>query len=161
MGEAGGVRLAETTTEFSGFRFVLMATPSPKDKEYIHEQIKAFNDERSPHHRAARQVGAQTLDIFIRDREGHLCGGLVGKTYWDWLEVEDLWLGSSLRGQGIGRRLVLMAEAEARARGCAHIWLSTFGFQARGFYEKLGYRVVGTLEDYPPGDRLYWMRKEL
>jgi ribosomal protein S18 acetylase RimI-like enzyme len=75
--------------------------------------------------------------------------------------VEDLWLCNSLRGQGIGRRLVSMAEAEARSRGCSRVWLRTFGFQARGFYEKLGYGVVGVLEDYPPGNELYWMRKDL
>ena len=53
------------------------------------------------------------------------------------------------------------AEAEARARGCLRARLSTFDFQARGFYEKQGYRVVGTLADYPPGGAMYWMRKEL
>jgi len=54
-----------------------------------------------------------------------------------------------------------MAEGEARARGCQQAWVRTFRFQARGFYERLGYRVVGVLEDYPPGDALYWMRKDL
>ena len=161
MGDSAGERVGETVTEFDGFRFVLMDTPSPRDREIIHEQIKAFNDEVSPHHRAVRKGGVQTLDIFVRDREGHLCGGLVGVTYWGWLEVEDLWLGGSLRGRGIGRRLVTMAEAEAIARACSRVWLHTFGFQARAFYEKLGYRVVGTLEDYPPGDALFWMRKDL
>lgn len=94
--------MAETVTEFDDLRFVLMDTPSPKDRDYIHEQIKTFNNENSPHHRAVRKGGVQTLDIYVRDREGHLRGGLVGITYWDWLEVEDLWLGSSLRGQGMG-----------------------------------------------------------
>jgi ribosomal protein S18 acetylase RimI-like enzyme len=153
--------VGETITEIDGLRFVLMDTANPRDRSYIHEQIKAFNDGASPHHQVVRNGGVQTLDIFIRDGEGHLCGGLIGATYWGWLEVEDLWLGSSLRGQGLGRRLVSMAEAEARARGCSRVWLRTFGFQAQGFYEMLGYRVVGVLEDYPPGDRLCWMRKEL
>jgi GNAT superfamily N-acetyltransferase len=153
--------VGESVTEIEGVRYVLMATASPGDRSYIHEQIKAFNDEISLHHRAARQGGVQVLDIFVRDEEDRLCGGLMGVTYWGWLEVEDLWLCNSLRGQGIGRRLVSMAEAEARSRGCSRVWLRTFGFQARGFYEKLGYGVVGVLEDYPPGNELYWMRKDL
>ena len=53
-----------------------------------------------------------------------------------------------------------MAEGEARARGCTRAWVRTFRFQARGFYERLGYRVVGELVDYPPGEALYWMRKD-
>ena len=65
--------------------------------------------------------------------------------------MEYLWLGGSLRGQGIGRQLVLMSESEAKNRGCSRAWLRTFGFQARGFYEKLGYRVVGVLEEVEVG----------
>lgn len=161
MDSLGGKKVGERVTEFDGMRFFLVDMASPADRSYIHEQIKAFNNEMSAHHRSVRKSGTKPLDIFIRDEEGHLCGGLVGTTYWGWLEVEDLWLGSSLRGRGIGRRLVLMAEAEAVTRGCSRAWLRTFDFQARGFYEKLGYRVVGALEEYPPGSALYWMRKDL
>ena len=160
-GDVEGQQVGETVAGFDGYCFVLLDTASPADRSHIHEQIKVFNDELSANHRAVRKSGAQPLDIFIRDEEGRLCGGLVGATYWGWLEVEDLWLSAALRGRGIGRRLMSMAEAEARARGCARVWLRTFDFQARGFYEKLGYRVVGRLEDYPPGDALYWMRKDL
>ena len=53
-----------------------------------------------------------------------------------------------------------MAEREAEERGCSRAKLRTFGFQARGFYQKEGYRVVGELEDYPPGRSFYWMRKD-
>jgi hypothetical protein len=53
-----------------------------------------------------------------------------------------------------------MAEGEARARGCSRAKLRTFSFQARGFYEKEGYRIVGELRDDPPGKIFYWMRKD-
>ena len=39
--------------------------------------------------------------------------------------------------------------------------LKTFSFQARGFYEKNGYRVTGVIEEYPPGESFFWMVKEL
>jgi GNAT superfamily N-acetyltransferase len=160
-GSLGRKQVGEKVTEFAGVRFFLMDMASPVDRNTIHEQLRAFNDEFSLNHRAVRESGAKPLDIFIRDGENRLCGGLVGATYWDWLELDYLWLGSALRGRGIGRQLVSMAEAEAVARGCSRVWLRTYDFQARGFYEKLGYRVVGTLEDYPPGGALYWMRKDL
>ena len=41
---------------------------------------------------------------------------------------------------------MLAAEAEGRKRGCTAIWLDTFEFQARPFYEKIGFAVFGTLD---------------
>lgn len=150
----------EVRTKFDDFDLLLTDAASEELRTALHQQIRAFNDSRSEPHRAVRQAGVHKLDIFIRDGEGRLRGGLVASTYWDWLEVDDLWLEDGLRGWGYGRRLLAMAEAEARARGCTRAWVRTFRFQARGFYERLGYRVVGQLEDYPPGSAFYWMRKD-
>jgi hypothetical protein len=41
--------------------------------------------------------------------------------------------------------MLLQAEQEAKARGCRGAWLDTYSFQARGFYERLGYAVFGAL----------------
>jgi N-acylglucosamine-6-phosphate 2-epimerase len=87
-------------------------------------------------------------------------GGLAGETYWGWLYIDKLWLDESLRGRGLARELMQRAEIEAIQRGCRAAYLTTFSFQARGLYEKLGYRVVGQLDDYPPGATYYWMRKD-
>jgi len=56
--------------------------------------------------------------------------------------------------------LMGQAEGRARERGCHSTWLDTFSFQARGFYEKLGYEEFGRL-DYPPGHYRHFMRKRL
>jgi hypothetical protein len=40
--------------------------------------------------------------------------------------------------------MLLMAEAEARKRGCSHAMLYTYSFQAPDFYYKFGYRIVAT-----------------
>ena len=128
----------------------------------IHEQIKAFNDATSPAHRQARKPGSiQPLHVLVRDEEGRLRGGLIADTYWDWLDLEDFWLEAALRGNGLGARVLRAAEEEAIERGCKNAKLETFSFQARGFYEKFGYRVVGRLDGYPPGQSFYWMSKEL
>jgi len=36
-----------------------------------------------------------------------------------------------------------------------------FSFQARGFYEKVGYTVFGRLDDCPPGHSRFYMQKPL
>jgi ribosomal protein S18 acetylase RimI-like enzyme len=101
----------------------------------------------------------QRLVLFVRDNAEHIAGGLLGYTHWRWLFVQNLWVAESLRGTGHGRRLLELAELEAGRRGCEHAYLDTFDFQARGFYEKLGYELFGQLEDYPPGHTKYFLHK--
>lgn len=39
--------------------------------------------------------------------------------------------------------------------------MNTTDCQARGFYEKRGYVVCGTLEDFPVGSRSFYLSKAL
>lgn len=145
----------------NGLRITLAGTADPEAREFVHRQLRAFNDQSSEPHQAIRGAGPTPLDILIRDAAGEIVGGLIASTCWGWLELDVLWVAESLRGQGCGRALLRMAEAEARTRGCLRVMLTTYSFQARGFYEREGYRVVGEMADYPPGAAYYWMRKEL
>ena len=145
----------------TGLQIELTDQPRKEETKQIHEELKAFNTEISIHHREARKPGSATpLNLFVRDAHGVLCGGLTASTFWGWLEIDDLWLDESIRRQDIGTKLMQLAEAEAIRRGCKSAKLETFSFQARGFYEKLGYRVIGVLHDYPPGSSFFWMRKD-
>ena len=101
------------------------------------------------------------LAVVDRDADNCVIGGLWGRTAYGWLFVELLFVPESLRGKGLGTDLMRRAEAEAVARGCHSAWLDTFEFQARGFYERLGYSCFGELENYPVGFSRYFMKKAL
>lgn len=148
--------------EKNGARWVLSDADDPA-RDVLHEQIKVFNNARSLHHRAARSgTGApQPLNVFVYDAVGELVAGVSADTYWGWLNIDNLWVVETLRGEGLGRELILNIENAARERGCTCAKLETFSFQARGFYEKLGYEVAGELQNYPPGGAFYWMKKDL
>jgi GNAT superfamily N-acetyltransferase len=75
------------------------------------------------------------------------------------LDLSLLWVAEPLRGQGYRRRILQAAEEEARAQGCRGVFLSTFSFQARPFYEKFGYEVFGEIPDYPIGHAFYFLKK--
>lgn len=140
----------------------LSESNQPDIRQAVHEQIKAFNDAISEHHRQGRKEGSvRPLHIILRGREGTIWGGLIADTYWNWLDIDDFWLHESVRGRGIGRIMLQAAEEEAVARGCHYARLATFSFQARGFYEKCGYEVTGQLDEYPPGHSFYWLVKRL
>ncbi len=90
-------------------------------------------------------------------QEGEAIGGLLGYTNWEWLYVAQLWVSETLRGHGVGGQLVRAAESEARRRGCRHAHVDTFSFQARPFYERLGYTVFGKLDDYATRPTRYFL----
>ena len=100
------------------------------------------------------------LTLSVRDR-GRIVGGLAAETYYGWMFVSLLWIDDKHRRKGIGTSLMQRAETEARSRGVTNVWLDTFGFQAEGFYKKLGYRPFGRLQDFPPGFSRIWLTKAL
>ena len=102
----------------------------------------------------------QPVRFVARDDEG-VVGGLIGHTRWSWLYVAKLWVHERARGRGVGTQLLTAAEDLARSRGCTNASLDTFEYQARPFYEKLGYELFGTLDGYPPGYRQFYLRKKL
>ena len=103
----------------------------------------------------------EELRILLRDVNDAISGGLSGGTYWGYLNIETLWITEDHRNQGHGQTLLNAAEKEAIRRGCRFAHLDTQTFQALPFYENHGYRVVGELEDLPPGNSRYSLRKVL
>ncbi len=87
-----------------------------------------------------------------------MVAGLSGYTWAGIAEVQVLWVREDRARAGLGRELMSAAIAEARARGCALMFLATHSFQARGFYEKLGFEEIATIPDKPLGHSEHWMR---
>lgn len=101
------------------------------------------------------------IAFISRDGDGAVMAAALGETGRGWLHISVVWVDEKVRGQGLGTQLVRAMEAEAILRGCHSAYLDTFSYQARPFYEKLGYEVFGTLEDYPTGHQRFYMRKRL
>nr|WP_199047718.1 GNAT family N-acetyltransferase [Dyella sp. ASV24] len=127
--------------------------PAAADREAIAAPLLAYNLSKVP------TLDIQPLVIALRDEHGHTVGGLWGETALDWLHVDLLAVPESMRGQDVGTALLQRAEQMARERGCVGAWLDTFAFQARGFYEKLGYTVFGEIPDHPVGGARYFLHK--
>jgi GNAT superfamily N-acetyltransferase/rubrerythrin len=145
----------------ASYALTLSAEGGEQRRAWLRDAVRAFNDRMSPAHREAHRPGqVRPLDLFL-DSGDEIVAGLTSDTYWDWWEVLHLWVAEDRRGHGLGRRLMEAAEREALRRGCRHAQLTTFGFQAPGFYARLGFRVVGRLDDFPPGIVYYWLRKDL
>lgn len=136
----------------AGLHLTFDPDPSGETRRALGAAINAFHARTVP-------LDSERFALLLRNDVGELLAGLSGAVFWAWLFVEGLWVSEGLRGRGIGRALMTAAEDCARAKDCHSAWLDTF--QARGFYEKLGYEQFGVLEDYPPGQARYFMRKRL
>ena len=134
--------------------FKLENTESERTHE-LANLIRAYN-------RANRETSkSELLNIYLEDEEGNLVAGMVAETFGNWLEIEYLYVSDDLRGQGIGSKILEMAENESRNRGCKYSFVDTFNFQAQKFYEKHGYKEVFALKKYPYTWERYYYTKEL
>lgn len=126
----------------------------PEDIKILEGGIAEFNGPELASQR-------RPLSIMIKNSAGLIIAGMNGSTNWGWLYVRLLWVSKDSRGQNLGTQIMQAAEVEARNRNCHGAWLDTFSFQARGFYEKLGYSVFGELEDFPKNNQRHFLFKKL
>lgn len=101
----------------------------------------------------------EALAALARDAQG-LAGGVAGRTIYGHFLIEVVWVREDRRRTGLGRRLMQAAEAEARARGCRGAQVDTLSFQGLEFYQRLGFRIAGRVDDFPPGHARYFLAKD-
>ncbi len=123
-------------------------------KQALIDHVRAFN---------TAEIGdgeARPLTVVARDAEGELIGGVSGRTIYGHYLIEVVWVAASMRGRGLGAKLMKEAERRARELGCYGAQVDTASFQAPGFYEKLGFRVIGTVEGFPRGHARLFLQKD-
>lgn len=91
---------------------------------------------------------AERISPAIRDRlvwvavsdTGEIAGALHGEVVEGALMITALAVGEKWRRQGIGAKLVNLAETEARRRALPKIWCWSFArYHAHDFYRKAGF----------------------
>jgi GNAT superfamily N-acetyltransferase len=137
------------------YRLILDANPSFEDGEFLEEQLYHYNVEQTGYD------DGNLLSIWIHNDANERLAGLHGWTWGGSCYIRDLWVHPDLRGQGYGTQLLQAAEQAARTRGCHHVVLESYSFQAPEFYQQHGYEVFAVLDDHPRGHRNYYLRKRL
>jgi ribosomal protein S18 acetylase RimI-like enzyme len=136
-------------------KLIIEEHPDQRDLYFLEDQINTYNVA------VTGIVDWHPLAIFVRDDDEQIVAGINGGMWGGYLEIKNLWVCEDLRGQGLGRRLLLAAEQAARARGCAQVLLDTHDFQAPEFYKKLGYTVFGIFEGIGGRYNRYYLSKKL
>lgn len=120
----------------------ITSAPTDDDLEEMKSGLRHFNSHFVP------QQKLRALGIFVEDEHGQKQAGIVAETVGNWMYIQMLWVDESLRGKDVGTQLINEAEEEAKQRGCRYSLVDTFSFQARPFYERMGYQLQMSLEDY-------------
>ena len=132
-------------------------TITEHEQEELLQGLRIYNSQFISFSRIASDIA-----VYARDEDGKLRGGLIGNRQGEWLNIKYLWVSDETRGTGLGGQLMRAAEDEARQQGCRHALVDTFSFQARPFYEKQGYAVTMTLDDFPyAGIQRHYLSKAL
>ena len=129
-----------------------MDTPGDAPYQALARELVAFN-------RASADWSAQTFTAVVR-ASGKLCGGARAIVRFGAVEIRGLWVKASLRGQGLGSQIMMAVEDHARKLGARNAMLDTYEFQARPFYENLGYECFSTFH-YPNGTKRFYMSRAL
>ncbi|KAK7199812.1 Acetyltransferase (GNAT) domain/Acetyltransferase (GNAT) family [Novymonas esmeraldas] len=100
------------------------------------------------------------VSIVAKTSDGRPAGGIYGYTNWNELHLSLFAANPECRVRGMGKALLLhMEEVVCANLGCNRMGLETFSWQARPFYEKLGFTVFGTQSNQPRGHDKYFMEK--
>ena len=115
-------------------------------------EIDAIEDHLYEHNRAATgRDDGQGLGFMIRDENGRTVAIAAGYTWAGVSEIKQMWVDEAFRGQGYGRALLDAMVTEAQRRGVSRVWVSSYDFQAPGFYERAGFKRMAELDGWPDG----------
>lgn len=151
----------EKHTLLSGYHLMLEETWSKANSAVI---VKNFNVCKK------QQAGAQSkrpYTLFIASQTGDIVGGCLGHIITcngeKYLYVNRLWVNEQHRKHKLGTKIMRELEQYATRNNCQLIQLETYEWQARGFYEKLGYTAIATVAnvEHGSGGEHYYMRKVL
>lgn len=124
-------------------RIEVYKNPSPADIDAIKTGLIGFN----------REFGTEDtinpLVVFAKDEYGNLVGGAMFCIQYTSCYIHLFWIEAGSRGKGLGRAVFDAIVKECKGAGVTDLFLDTFSFQNNGFYERLGFKAVGCLANYP------------
>lgn len=108
----------------------------------IDDELGRFIDESFEAYARKNEVTCNYEDFSFVAKDGDkIVGTINGHSYYNSVHISDLIVSEECRGQDIGSMLVRKVEDKYKGRNMEYICLTTYAFQAREFYEKLGYEV--------------------
>lgn len=112
---------------------------------------------------AKMQMGFGPMEpfVFLCKMGERVVGGCNGYVLYGAVSIDQLWVDASARHQGIGQKLVQETEELAKKHKCKLLFLSTMSWEARDFYQKLGFEHYSSLGGFEKDTQMHHMKKYL
>lgn len=133
---------------------------SETNKEFIEHNLELYNFKKNEYLNPVMYEKEQKKFGFYAYDKDNIVGGAYGfvdSGYWTFLDL--LFVDENYRNMDIATNLMKQVEKFAKENNCVGIRTETWSFQARGFYEKMGFTVYGQLENHPPYATDYLLKK--
>ncbi|WCR55988.1 GNAT family N-acetyltransferase [Rickettsia asembonensis] len=95
------------------------------------------------------------------DKKKNFIAGISGVSFYGALFVDVIGVSENFREKRYGTLLMEKAENLAKERNYKFIYLITMDFEAKPFYEKLGYKIEFAMHGYKKDSIMYYLRKNL
>ena len=128
--------------------------PDPHDLAFLEERMAEAAV-------AAAGVGGEEEFAVVVREDDRVVAGVSAVTWGGACQVHVVWVEPAHRGRGMAQDLLAATESEATRRGCRLIMGLTYDVLTGDWYERLGYRTVGVIEDCPVGTATRWYCKDL
>jgi hypothetical protein len=125
---------------------------------YVESKLLEYNKQCVP---SSQDIDYKKIDFIATDGPNIIGGISAYSVIWKILYVDTLWVDEDYRRQGIGRRLLESVCESAKSYGCELVHLSTFDFQGLEFYQAMGFKIFGVLDDSPKGHKEYFLSKKI
>ena len=145
--------LADHGVEVQDAKEELFFLPTDPDDHAIQDQIANILDAHSASH-------GRTFKPFLYrvEQDDKVVAGIFCWTYGSDLYVDMLGVDESLRRQGIGAKLIGLAEEWGRTVGCQTMSLDTFSHQAPNYYPRLGFTEIFRRTFKDGSERVYFTK---
>lgn len=143
----------------SAYEISVSTDSNPEHASVLLDRLSAFNRQIVPD----LTYISDALPCFVSavDTEGKFIGGISGRCYWNTLHIDLLWLDDAWRSKGTGEALLKSCEQFGLDVDCINASVETMSWQAKPFYVRNGYTVLGEITDRPLGHTTYYLHKRL
>lgn len=97
---------------------------------------------------------------YTATHDGTFAGAIIFHLVWETVQIRQLFIEAPFRKQGLGTILMNMALNVGKEADCRVAFVETMSFQAKAFYEQLGFTLEYSRSGFANNFQLHLLKKD-